>query len=413
MIATLSEANRRKRSLPRAVLPVLGVRVDKEGDVPLHVQVRNGLRTVIVNHFEAGDEFYTEQALERELPVSKITIRRALDDLGREGLLVRQRGRSSRVGATQATRSADASPTTQPATLASSPTPAPGIRTKLIGVCVPAFAPGYVSQEIDAISRACAHFGVASQYFHIPNAEAASTAFRDIPMSPDDMSFILFCNTDIMNLLYFGLQGKGYRIVSIDSAPFDSPCAFVMTDSARAIDTGMGHLLALGHERITLVLNEPLSHPTVLTKVNRFNEIVREKGLERVARVHELDRSGLDSHDCVLPAMPEIWNHSEGRPTALFTVSDPGAWAVMNWLTDNGVDVPGDVSVLGFEDAHPSRFVRPALTTVAHPYTELAQRAVQVLCAQDYSPKHHELVAPRLVIRSSTGPAKPAAIRKI
>lgn len=217
MSATVPEIIK-KRHAKAASDPVgLDLCIQSDGDTPLHVQVRNGLRARIIERYAPGDPFYSEQALERCLPVSKITIRRALDDLGREGLLIRQRGRTTRVGAIRERALVEASPE------AAQPSSAPVARTsprfKAVGVCVPAFVPGYVSQEIDAISRACSILGVASVYLHITDAESASTAFANLPYGPDEMAFVLFCNTETTTFLYFALRGRGYRAVAIDRLP--------------------------------------------------------------------------------------------------------------------------------------------------------------------------------------------------
>jgi DNA-binding LacI/PurR family transcriptional regulator len=102
-------------------------------------------------------------------------------------------------------------------------------------------------------------------------------------------------------------------------------------------------------------------------------------------------------------ALSALWNEPAEKPTALFTVSDAGAWAAMDWLYRQGLDVPGDVSVLGFENVPTSRFTRPALTTVAHPVAEIAARAIDALWSERYDPHRHELVEPHLVVRNSTG----------
>ena len=85
-------------------------------------------------------------------------------------------------------------------------------------------------------------------------------------------------------------------------------------------------------------------------------------------------------------------------------MSDPGAWAVIKWCAENNIDVPTQLSVLGFSDDRPSAFTYPALTTIAHPVPEIARTAMEMLTTSDQQ-RGTKMLTPHLVIRESTGPA--------
>jgi DNA-binding LacI/PurR family transcriptional regulator len=118
------------------------------------------------------------------------------------------------------------------------------------------------------------------------------------------------------------------------------------------------------------------------------------------------------SYEAAYRHMTEVWDYWSGpKATAIFTVSDPGAWAVLKWFRERGIDVPGDVSVMGFENAASSAHVTPALTTIAHPMAEVAARSIDVLMAPPSQASQLHMIAPALIVRDSTGPVKeePAA----
>jgi LacI family transcriptional regulator len=65
--------------------------------------------------------------------------------------------------------------------------------------------------------------------------------------------------------------------------------------------------------------------------------------------------------------------------TATFVYSDLFAYGVLRGLQENGADVPGRISVIGFDDRAPSEFVTPPLSTVAHPHEEVGRLAASVI----------------------------------
>ncbi len=97
------------------------------------------------------------------------------------------------------------------------------------------------------------------------------------------------------------------------------------------------------------------------------------------------------------------------KPTAIICFNDLSALGVMSRLRDLGLGVPGDVSVVGFDDVPIGRHFSPSLTTVRSPREELGRRAWELLEAglarQPFDEPPALLPAP-LIVRQSTGPAK-------
>ncbi|GAG12239.1 unnamed protein product, partial [marine sediment metagenome] len=92
--------------------------------------------------------------------------------------------------------------------------------------------------------------------------------------------------------------------------------------------------------------------------------------------------------------------------TAAFACSDRFAYGVLAELAARGVDVPGKISVIGFDDRSPSQFVSPPLSTVAHPHEEVGKLAAEVLLGKiggTVKPGEGSRTAvPRFVEREST-----------
>lgn len=162
------------------------------------------------------------------------------------------------------------------------------------------------------------------------------------------------------------------------------------------------HLVELGHRDI-LHIAGPLDWSDAQIRARAFHARMRKLGLPH--RPHVLGDWTADTGYAFassLEAMPEY--------TAIFAANDDLALGVMHGLHDCGIDVPGDVSVVGFDDLPTSRHLRPPLTTVEQDFTALGVKALEVLRAAletEVSTRHVKIPS-RLVLRESTAAPRPA-----
>lgn len=176
------------------------------------------------------------------------------------------------------------------------------------------------------------------------------------------------------------------------------PC--VHPDNARGVRRAVEHLATLGHTRIGYVAGPEASW----ADGSRWRA-VREACLELVltdARVG--------------PVVPTL---AGGRGaaaevvrrglTAVLTYNDMVAVGLLRGLADLGVDVPGEVSVVGFDNTLPAELVSPGLTTVAQPVTLLGETAgrhvISLVRGQASSRELTSVLPVQLTVRQSTGPA--------
>lgn len=92
--------------------------------------------------------------------------------------------------------------------------------------------------------------------------------------------------------------------------------------------------------------------------------------------------------------------------TAVFAANDPFALGVVKALDERGISVPGQVSVVGFDDVPEARFFRPGLTTVVLDFEEIGRAAVEAILRlmRGQEPTVIPLIEPTLVVRESTAP---------
>jgi DNA-binding LacI/PurR family transcriptional regulator len=195
------------------------------------------------------------------------------------------------------------------------------------------------------------------------------------------------------------LRTRGVPVVIINAAVdgLDFPC--VATDDFAAAGQAFGHLAALGHERIGLLLG-PEDHMPSRRKLAAFNNHVKRAG-NTVAPVEH----ALFSLEGGQAATARLLRQGV---TGIICASDVLALGAIRAIRRAGLTVPGDVSVVGYDDSAWLSCTDPPLTTVRQPIESMGKSAVALLAAQmdaaDTQPEEL-LFEPELVVRGSTGPA--------
>ncbi len=341
----------------RAVRPGHGsladqIQLDRDSRVPLHTQLRDELAKVIADGFSNGDQFFAERELVDALMVSRITVRRAMADLAGQGHLVRKVGRG---GTTVRIAPADVRFSKGNGQQGQPPAEPP----KAIGI----FAPDWDSEAANAIlgqfAAGCRKSGLEMKLHWFHENEALENVLAQCDERSGETAFLLNLGSDVNGRLYQALHQRGYKTVSTDLMPEGYAGDVVATDARAAIRIGMEHLASLGHQRVVLLVNEPIRDKSVVDKMDEFLLLMSEQKQSLTGRIVVCGTQAWhNSYEAAYGHMAEVWDLWSGqKPTAIFTVSDPGAWAVLKWFRERGIDVPGEVSVLGYENAASSAHV--------------------------------------------------------
>ena len=192
-------------------------------------------------------------------------------------------------------------------------------------------------------------------------------------------------------------------IVLIDAYAPNLPYDSIVIDNDTGTRSAVEHLIQLGHRRIGLVGTNPESPPSLGERRACFRSSMRKHGLsEAYIEDSELTQdSGCESLKRLLERAPEV--------TAVFAAADIVAIGALNAARDLGVEVPSDLSVIGFDNIDLAGMVTPALTTVHVPKTWLGTLGVKQLLhrvAEPLRPKVTISVATKLIERDSVGPAR-------
>jgi DNA-binding LacI/PurR family transcriptional regulator len=199
------------------------------------------------------------------------------------------------------------------------------------------------------------------------------------------------------------LRSRNIPVVLLHAVVDTLDFPIVATDDKTATGQAFRHLISLGHQRIGLVVG-PDDHVPSQRKLAAFTELAQRAGMD-VAPVEH----ALFSLEGGQAATSRILRYGV---TGVICGSDVLALGAIRAVRRAGLTVPGDVSVVGYDDSGFMNCTDPPLTTVRQPIEAMGKAAVALLANQMESVSVYSeelLFEPELVVRASTGPAPVAA----
>lgn len=188
------------------------------------------------------------------------------------------------------------------------------------------------------------------------------------------------------------------RIISGNHAPDNlTPC--VMIDDHEAAFSITEHLISLGHKNIGFIAGG-MEHRSTIERLNGYKAALSQNNIEiNNALIKEGEysfESGVDGAKALMS--------QETKPTAIFSCNDEIAAGALFASRLMNIDIPGQLSIAGFENSPFSRQTWPKLTTANQPNQAIAENAANLLIAHTRKAKTVEdkLYTPELVVRDST-----------
>ncbi|HZR58280.1 MAG TPA: LacI family DNA-binding transcriptional regulator [Terriglobales bacterium] len=173
------------------------------------------------------------------------------------------------------------------------------------------------------------------------------------------------------------LRFRKIPLVFIDVAPDVTGMSNIRVNYLHGIRQAVQHLAALRHTQIAFVTG-PLYLKSALARRTAFKSSMREIGLDVPA---ELIVEGDHTMEGGMRALVELMK-GRNRPTAVLCSNDMTAIGVLRQAYEDKIDIPGELSLVGFDDIRLAQFTTPPLTTIQMSQTQLAELAFKALITE-------------------------------
>ncbi|MFC1411587.1 LacI family DNA-binding transcriptional regulator [Streptacidiphilus sp. N1-12] len=285
------------------------------------------------------------------------------------------------------------------------PTQLRGQRSRLVGLVLPELANPIFPAFAEVVGGALAQQGFTPVLCTQTAGGVSEAEYVELLLRQHVSGVVffggLYSQADSPHEHYERLAQRGLPTVLMNAAFEDLDFPQVSCDDAVAVEQALGHLLSLGHQRIGLLLGPPDHMPSRRKRV-AAHEFAARTGLALPDSHIEHALFSLESGQAAAARL------LQRGVTGIICASDPLALGAVRAARRRGLSVPGEVSVMGYDDSSFMTCTDPPLTTVRQPIEAMGRAAVDLLAGEIAGGQvsHDELLfAPELVVRSSTGPA--------
>lgn len=365
--------------------------IERQNGITLHHQIRLMIDQMAREQpFAQGSPLPSEESLCEEFKVSRGTVRRAILDLVQEGILFRISGKGTFVN----NRRRPARP------------------TKIITVVIDwggerEFHWGqYEGLMMKGINDSLAQRGYSINLKTFAACEALNPAAyhqTDGMMIINPRKHFLGSLERLTQLeVPFVVAGANLRQAAINNIAVDQPAA---------MQTAVAYLLALGHRKIAFITGDQDIHDSY-ERATTYQHLCQSNGLsESWGVIFAGQRPWKDQ----LQEKFSDWQARQALPSAVITGGFGISLMLIAVLRSLGLAIPGDISVLGFDDFPAAAQLTPPLTAIIQPIYEMATEATRILLEEinDRSPdrrKQQKIYPARLIVRASCGRGPEIAI---
>ena len=381
------------------------ISVNPDSAVPLHVQLLDQIRHLIHSgQWAPGRRLPSEAALQRDLQISRGTIRKGLKNAEVEGLIERVPSKGSFV----------AMPSLREAP------------SRIIGYITSDFLSDFQRQVLTGAEQEARSRGFRLLF---STSSQDATAENELlqQMIADQVSGVLVWPVfdDVSPRYLFELGERcDPPMVLMDRTLGGLMCDCVASDNYAGAYAATEHLIQLGHERIVFLTHPLLQLSTVADRLRGYEDALRDagktppepwiiggegrgQGEQYTLSLYNGGVTGLKTSEIAERL------HQPQRPTAILAMNDLTALLALKAATQANLSVPQDLSLVGFDDLYFLTYLPVPLTTVAQDTHELGRRAAELLIEriEGYAgPPRSELLPTRLMVRGSTAkPSGPSA----
>lgn len=172
------------------------------------------------------------------------------------------------------------------------------------------------------------------------------------------------------------MSSYGFPTVFVDYIPPMNCCSLVLIDNIQGGIMATNHLISFGHKKIAFIGGD-IKHPSLSDRLNGYKQALNDANIPVKNNLIVIDAKYPDRLNGYNSAKKLFEKNKD--ITAIFAGNDAMAIGVLNYLKDNGYNVPVDVSLIGFDDVEADLMLNPPLSTIKVPKIELGSEALKVM----------------------------------
>ncbi|WP_095201609.1 LacI family DNA-binding transcriptional regulator [Mesorhizobium carmichaelinearum] len=262
-----------------------------------------------------------------------------------------------------------------------------------------------------SISQACDATGAGISLVSAANNEQLAWNIQSALVD----GFIVFCVEGGSRLVELARERK-LPFVALDLDSEDGAVAAIGVDNIAGASLAARHLTDLGHRRFAVLALPFADGRTGLVSPEQVRSATYAGTRDRLTGyLQELSRVGVDTSKVPVyetandaasaKAGLETIFAAKEPPTAILAMSDKIALVTLEWLSARKLNVPNDVSIVGFDGVPESAVSEPSLTTIAQPIAEMGRLAVKAILEND-GKVSRQLLPVELIVRASSAPPR-------
>ena len=248
-------------------------------------------------------------------------------------------------------------------------------RTRIIGLVVAYLENQFYPVALEFLSRA-----LQARGYHVLVFMAENSTERVPEVMQELLDYqvdgIITASVAMTNDLTTRCSAAGIPVVMFNRGQDDDRLSEVTSDNIAGGRRAARHLIETGHRRIAHVMGWQGSS-TGRDRAEGFRQALRDAGLEPFAMI-----DGMYSREAASDAVRTMFSGNE-KPDGIFVSNDHMAFAVMDTLRfELGLSIPGDVSVVGYDDVPMAAWPSYNLTTIRQPVRRMVEATVDILLNQ-------------------------------
>ncbi len=372
----------------------MDIKIDHDSTIPLHVQLLNELRHLILSgKAEPGSRLPSESEFQRELGISRSTIRQALNNAEAEGLIERVPGKGSFVRLTPIDK---------------------GRKNNLIGYITFDFHSEFQGQLLSGAESVTRASGYRILFCNSNGNLSEENKLLDQLVSDKVLGILIWpaYSTEASRRLFQLANQQQVPIVLMDRTFEGLNNDYIISDNFKGAYEAVSYLINLGHKKIVFLSRPILKLLPIAERLRGYRQAMMDNGLDPLepwvaGNTNRENGYSLQMNGTVNREIEEIEKmlRGENRPTAIFSMNDLVALEAFKAARLVGLKVPDNISIVGFDDMDIVSYFDIPLTTVHQDIFYMGKRAAELLIERikGYSgPPRREVIPTYLRIRAST-----------